>query len=141
MGIFKTVRRGFCLVTLLIVGGIGLCFGLFAAIFGGVFFLTQPVVTAGDTLMTGLREQNYADAYAVLADPARSELGSSERLGSWARENNFTPQSWSYNSRRIENQRGYLSGSATLTNGGERRFSMDLTVVDGEWRITRIQLN
>lgn len=120
---------------LLIFAGIGLiavlCAVLFAAIFGGTLFLTQPVVDVSDAFLQALQENRLDDAYALLHPALQGEVSLSEFRDVFA-ESGLSE--WSFSSRAIENGVGRVAGSAQF---GAEHFSVQLELlhVDGEWRI------
>jgi hypothetical protein len=104
-----------------------------------IFSLTRPVVTAGDTFMTALKDGDFETAYAMGTPALREELGSPQRL-----EELFgarRPVSWSWWNRQIQNQTGSVAGRVTYTGGGESEVVLFLLAVAGDWKVSGFRMN
>ena len=127
---------------LLIGGGIALvciaCIAFAAIIGGGVFFLTKQVADAGDEFLRAVKAEDYEAAFALTDPSLHNEIPDAEALEAFFVGNGFYPQSWTFNSRNIDNNRGSLSGSVTLTNGVKLQLEMNFIKVDGDWQLTGI---
>ena len=104
-----------------------------------IFSLTRPVVTAGDTFMTALKDGDFEAAYAMGTPELREELGSPQQLETLfgARR----PESWSWWNRKIENQSGTVAGRVTYAGGGESEVTLFLLSVAGDWKVSGFRMN
>ena len=123
---------------LMIVGGLVLlCVLFFAFTFGVAWVATSGVADAGNAFMTALQNNDMDAAYALFT-PALKEEVSTEQLNEMFASNVFegdSLDSWSFNSRNIENNIGQVSGTATV---GARTFIVALAFIkssEGEWLI------
>ncbi len=114
-----------------------------AAMGGGcvalVFSLTRPVVIAGDTFMTAMKDGDFEAAYAMATPALREELGSPQQLEALfgARR----PASWTWWNRQIQNQTGSVAGRVTYAGGGESQVVLFLLSVAGDWKVSGFRMN
>lgn len=128
-------RRRNLRIALIVVGSLALFVAVLAF---GVMTLTRPVVDAGDTFMTALKQGDFPRAYALAAPELQRELGSAQDLAKRAEPER--PASWGWSSRSIRNATGRVSGGYTRLDGVPRRAELVMRKVDGEWRVTAFRL-
>ena len=121
---------------LMIVGGLVLlCVLFFAVTFGIAWVATSGVADAGNAFMTALQNNDMDAAYAMFT-PALKEEVSPEQFSEMFAANVFegdSLESWSFNSRNVNNNVGDVSGTATV---GARTFIVALAFIkstEGEW--------
>jgi len=117
------------------------CIGFVVLLGGGVLFLTQPVVDAGNAYMEAIKAGDYATAYDLSASNVQSEMGSVEGLQTFFTSNNFFPESWSFNSRSIENNTGQLLGNASLRGGIEVSLELSFIKEGDAWKVRGISFS
>ncbi len=100
---------------------------------------TQPVADAGDKFMQSLRDGNYAAAHALMHPDLQQEIGTPQDLRQMIESNKAQPKKWTFTSRDIENDEGYLEGSVTMT-GGEGTVTIDLVKVGNDWKVVSFNL-
>jgi hypothetical protein len=128
-------RRRNLRIVLAIVGALTL---FVAVLVFGVMTLTRPVVDAGDSFMTALRQGDFPRAYALTTPELQRELGSAEIFAKRAEPER--PATWSWSSRSIRNGTGRVGGAYTRVDGRAGRAEVVLLRVDGEWRVTAFRL-
>lgn len=131
------------LLILAIVGGvIVLCVVgiiVFAgSIFGGVMALTQPVVDAGDSYMSALRDGDYGRAFELSAPSLQDEVGNAAGLEDALGFKQ--PASWTFTSRSIRNGEGRVSGDTKYKAGDSGTVEIILTQINNEWKVLGISL-
>ncbi|MCD4685933.1 MAG: hypothetical protein K8S97_08355 [Anaerolineae bacterium] len=129
--------------TLLFIGGgvvilCLVCVGLVAVIAGSAFFLTRDVADTGSDFMKAVRAEDYEKAYDMCAPSLRDEIGSVEGLRGFFLEYNFQPTGWTFTSTSVENNAGFMSGTADLQNGAKVSLELDFVKIEGDWLVTRI---
>jgi hypothetical protein len=115
------------------------CIGLGGAGIYGILGLTQPVADAGDNFFIEIKEGDYATAYEMISDSWREELGSAENLGIVFADRQ--PQDWSFTSRSMDGDTGYLFGSMTDKEGDETSIALNLVQDGDQWRVSSIEFN
>lgn len=124
----------------------GCCLGclgflsLAVSILALVMALTRPVVEAGETFLGQLSQGKFHEAYTGLAPSSQKQLDEA-RFKDYAvacKVDQYASASWS--SRKIENDRGYLSGRFTTRSG--ESFPIDIFLIkEGDaWRILDYQV-
>ncbi|MEA3030885.1 MAG: hypothetical protein QOJ53_1699 [Sphingomonadales bacterium] len=128
-------RRRNLRIALLVVGALAL---FVTVLVFGVMSLTRPVVDAGDSFMTALKESDFPRAYALATPELQRELGSVEVFAK--RAGPERPATWSWSSRSIRNGTGRVGGAYTRFDGRAGRAEVVLHRVDGQWRVTAFRL-
>jgi 2,4-dienoyl-CoA reductase-like NADH-dependent reductase (Old Yellow Enzyme family) len=82
-----------------------------------------------------------ATAYDLSAPNVQNELGSVEGLQRFFVENNFSPESWNFNNRSIENNTGTLTGTVTLADGVVVDTEINMIKIEGDWLVSGIFFN
>jgi zinc ribbon protein len=125
-----------------VIGCLGLLIVGCMAFFGFTFFvannLTQPMSTAGESFMTAVRDGNYPQAYALCTPALQQELGDISEFESTMQDNR--PKTWSFTSRKVENDTGQLDGTATLDDGSTADVRLVLDQVGGAWKVSGINI-
>lgn len=124
--IIISVIAGLCLICACIAG-IGIALGV---------GLTQPVRDQGDAFMQALKDSRYPMAYNMCDKDLQSELGSPAGLQSLVETNGVSPESWSFSSSNIENDRGVISGTTTLKSGTTVGIEIIFRRAGDQWKIT-----
>lgn len=117
-------------IVLIVLGGIALFVG------GILWFLSWalgPMIASGDDFMRAMQARDHARAYALAAPALQRELGDANRL-SGASPPPFSE--WSWSQRSIRNDVGRLSGSVAYEGGRTGAVALQLSEVDGQWRVT-----
>ena len=117
-------------IVLIVLGGIAL-FGL------GLWWILSwalgPLVASGDDFMRALQARDYARAYTLATPALQRELGDAQRMST----SGLPPFSqWSWSQRSIRNDVGRLGGSVTYEGGRNGAVALQLSQVDGQWRVT-----
>lgn len=117
-------------IVLIVFGGIAL-FG------GGLWWFLSwalgPMIASGDDFMRALQARDHARAYSLAAPTLQRELGDAERMRG-ASPPPFAE--WSWSQRSIRNDVGRLSGSVSYEGGRNGHVALQLSQVDGQWRVT-----
>ena len=115
----------------------------FAILGIALFFILKsalgPVTEAGDAYMGAMRDGNYAQVYALSAPSLQQELGSAGQIS--GQMGRYRPSTWSWSSRSVQNGYGRLAGSVTYQSGNNGTAELNLSKVDGQWRVTGFRLN
>jgi hypothetical protein len=128
---------------LLIVGAVLLvlivgCVVLFGSIIGGAIGLTQPAADAGDKFMAAVRDGDYNRAYDLSTPALQQEVGNADGLRQ-ALESH-APATWTFLSRNINNDVAGLTGTTTYKDGSQGTVDMELRQVDGNWKVSFVDL-
>jgi hypothetical protein len=105
----------------------------------GVFWLTQPVVTAGDAFIGALRDGDYARAYELCSDDLQTELENVRGLETLI--TNVQPVTWNFSSRSINDtggdtdNEGQLTGDVTFSAERTGHLELTLTFEDEQWKV------
>lgn len=122
--------------------GIG-CAAFLAAIaifVGVIFWATSGVTGVADEFVEHLAAGENDQAYALLGPSAVEDMPR-ERFDGWLKASKFDQaQSGFWSSRNVENNKGEVSGTVTLTDGSEQPVTFILGKVGGDWKIQGIQL-
>ena len=120
------------------IGCLGLviigCIAFFAITFFAASNLTQPMTNAGESFLTAVRDGNYPAAFALCTPALQQELGDAQQFASSMQDIKLTK--WDFSSRRIENNTGYLEGTATLSGGKQASLQLALDQVNGDWKVS-----
>lgn len=119
-----------------IVISLVMCVGIAGAVVVLVFKLLEPVSEAGNEFMNAIRDGDYQDVYALVDDRLKSTVEDATRLESIVLEYDAQPESWNFNSQRIENNFGEIEGTVTLEDGRTVPLMIQFVQSDGVWRIT-----
>lgn len=93
-----------------------------------------PLGDAGDAFLKALKNGDAAAAFGMLSSDLQNEVGGRENwIAAWSQGER--PDSWSFSSRRIENNIGYLEGTMTWDNGQQTRCNLALEKLADTWRI------
>jgi len=124
---------GIVVVALIVVCAIG-----FFAIFGIALTATQPVVDAGNTYMTALRDGDYAKAFSMSTQTLQQQVGDAQGLQTAIGDQQ--PATWSFDSRNVNNDLGDLTGTATYKSGKSGPLHIQFNKVGNDWKVSFIQL-
>jgi hypothetical protein len=137
-------KRSLLSTALIIPSLIALVFFGCVVIFAGIFIFsivgTQAVVDVGDEFLTALRDSDYQAAYNLAAPTLQSELRNADALRVRITERRLTPQSWSFNSRSIDNNVGRASGTVTYADGREGTVNLNFINDGNAWKISGFNL-
>lgn len=93
-----------------------------------------PLGDAGDAFLNALKRGDDAAAFDMLSSDLQDEVGGRDNwIAAWSQSER--PENWSFTSRRIENNIGYLEGTMTWNDGQQTRCNLALSNVSGTWRI------
>ncbi|MCX7839135.1 MAG: hypothetical protein N2559_06720 [Anaerolineae bacterium] len=131
-------------ILLVLVGGLLFvclaCVGVLGVAFVLGLGATQPIINAGDSFMTALKNEDYTSAYNLCTPALQQELRNPQGLANLIRNANVRPIQWSYSSRNVSNDQGQLEGSVTFVGNREGTVQLVLTQVGGTWKIAGFRL-
>lgn len=123
------------IMVVMAVGGLALIGYL---IFKGVSGIGAGCIATADSFMVAARDGKYADAMTFLSETYRSASSESDVRQFMAASllDKYGDATW--NSRRIENSRGWLEGTVETTTGGKVPVKMEFINEAAGWRIVSI---
>jgi hypothetical protein len=105
---------------------------------GLVFTATQPVVDAGDSFMSALRDGNYNNAYNMCAPSVQQEVtdaqGMEDEFGA------YQPANWTFTSRSIRNDLGRLEGTVNYKEGNSGTVRLEFVKSGDDWKVSGASL-
>jgi hypothetical protein len=124
------------LVILIVLGGIGYV----AFISGSNYLAEQGAKDAGDAYLQALKDGDFAAAYNLSAPTLQAQFGNPAGVQSNFAERAFFPEEWNIHDTSLEDDLGTLQASVSLTNGQRTGITLDLSKIEGDWRISRVEL-
>ena len=117
------------------VGFILLCAVFVVGIFAFVTKLLEPASTVTYSFMEAVGEEDYQTAFDLFTSDLKAEIGSADQLRILILENKAQPESWLFNSQKVENNTGQFSGQVTLDSGETVPIAVFLIIENDVWRI------
>jgi hypothetical protein len=131
--------------TWLIVGGlavalsIGLCAGLGALVFVGVYRMTQPLVEASDEFLESLGQGKTAQAYASAASALRSSQNQPSFTAAAKHLGLTDYSSVTWHSRTRVNDEGTVEGTVVTKSGASWPVTIRLVREGGKWKVASVR--
>jgi hypothetical protein len=116
------------------------CVVLFGGLAGSVFYMTQGAAKTAHALLEDVRKGDLDAAYARFTEAERARM-SRAAFGEYvaARPALREHQDATLDSRRISNERAFMSGHVADRAGGRHAVAIELVREGDEWRVVALR--